>query len=350
MLRILILASWFLALSIGALADQVTLKNGDHLTGAIVKSDGKTVTLKTDALGTVDIQWDAIADFSSEKALYVQATSSKQTYSGTVKAAGESLAVVTPSNQTVTVARSDVAALRSPEEQTAYEKAQHPGLLQGWTGGVNVGFGLTAGNSQTESLALGFNAVRQGRRDKITLYTTSVYAVNNAPGAIPSTTANTIQGGARYDHDLTPHVFAFANADFMADALQELDLRSVLGGGLGYHLIKRDSTTLDFLGGANYTKENYTTFTRNFAAGTFGEVLMHKFGGRTVLTEKGFIYPDFSDSGEYRTELDFGTVTKLSKWLGWQTTFADIYVTNPPTGTKHNDIVFATGLNVAFAH
>jgi hypothetical protein len=43
-----------------------------------------------------------------------------------------------------------------------------------------------------------------------------------------------------------------------------------------------------------------------------------------------------------------GTVTKISKWLGWQNQFGDIYVTNPPAGKKQNDVVFTTGLNIAF--
>jgi hypothetical protein len=45
-----------------------------------------------------------------------------------------------------------------------------------------------------------------------------------------------------------------------------------------------------------------------------------------------------------------GSVTKISKWLGWQNQFSDIYVTNPPTGTKNNDVIFTTGLNIAFNH
>ena len=336
--------------SICCFADQVTLKNADHLTGTIVKSDGKVLTLKTDALGSVDIQMDAIASFSSANPLFVQTSSTKQTYSGTVEATGESLAIVTPSNQTVTIAKADIAWLRSGAEQQAYEKSQHPALTRGWTGAATVGYGLTGGNSQTSNLSLGFNAVRQGAHDKITAYTNSVYSVNNAPGASPSTTANTIQGGIRYDHDLTPRVFGFVGGDFMSDALQGLNLRSVFGGGLGYHLIKRDTTTLDLLLGANYTNENYVPFTRSFAGALAGEEFTHKLLKSTALLQKFYFYPDLSDSGEYRTEFDFGTVTKISKWFGWQTAFSDIYVTNPPAGKKRNDVLFTTGLNLAFTH
>ncbi len=47
---------------------------------------------------------------------------------------------------------------------------------------------------------------------------------------------------------------------------------------------------------------------------------------------------------------NLGTVTKISKWLGWQNQFGDIYVSNPPIGSKSNDVIFTTGLNIAFTH
>jgi putative salt-induced outer membrane protein len=341
----------FLLCSIPApvIADQITLNNGDHLTGKIAKADKTTVTLNSDLVGVVEIKWSNIKLLSSDQALYVETSATKKTYTGTVASQDDSLIVTSPTNETSTVGLRDVVALRSPTEQEAYEKTQHPGLLEGWTAGANIGFGLTAGNSETKNLSLAFNADRKGLRDKLSLYTLSVYSTNNAPGAFPSTTANTVQGGIRYDHDLTSRVFAFGGADFMADALQGLNLRSVFGGGLGYHAIKSDNTTLDLLAGPNYTRENYTTLTRNFASLTLGEEFMHKFN-RTVLSQKAYFYPNLSDTGEYRTKFDFGTVTKINKWFGWQNTFSDIYVTNPPTGKKRNDILFTTGLNLAFVH
>ena len=176
----------------------------------------------------------------------------------------------------------------------------------------------------------------------------SVFAANDAPAAIPSTTAQATQGGVRYDHDLSARLFGFVGADFQTDALQDLNLRSVFSAGLGLHVIKSDRTTLDLLGGGNYTRENYSTVQRNVAALTIGEELMHKLGEATVLTQKLYAYPDISNAGEYRTAFNFGTLTKLNKWLGWQNAFGDIYVTNPPGGKKQNDVLLTTGLNISF--
>jgi putative salt-induced outer membrane protein YdiY len=330
-------------------AEQVTLTNGDRLTGTVVKSDGKTLTLKTALAGTVEIQWSGIKEFVSDQPLVVTSRSSAQPTSGIVTAK-DGTVTVSSSTATKSIPQTDVTALRSPSEQAAYEKSLHPNLLHGWNGGINIGFALTGGNSETTSLSLAFLAARPTPTDKISMYANTVYSANNAPGAVPGTTANSDQGGIRYDRNVTPRLFAFVNADFQADALQDLTLRSVFGGGLGLHVINNDRTTLDLLGGANYTRENYSAFTRNFAALTTGEELTQKLAASTVIKQKLYFFPDLNNIGEYRAAFDFGTVTKISKWLGWQNSFSDIYVTNPPLGKKKNDVVFTTGMNVSFTH
>jgi putative salt-induced outer membrane protein YdiY len=329
-------------------ADQIVLNNGDRLTGTIEKSDDKTLLIKTEFAGEVTIQWPAIQQITSTQKLQVTLNDGK-TLSGTVTTSDGNLTVATVEGGTVTEPKTSVNKVLGEAEQAAYEKSLRPGLLEGWQGGVNVGFGLTRGNSQTKNLALAFEADRKGWRDKLSLYTDSIYASNDAPGATPSTTANAVQGGIRYDHDLTPRIFAYVGADFQTDALQTLDLRSVFGGGLGWHVIKNDRTTLDLLGGVDYTREKYTTLpSRRFAAVSVGQELSHKLGMNTLLTEKLYFFPNLNDTGEYRATFNFGTVTKISKWLGWQNAFGDIYVTDPPAGAKQNDIRLTTGLNFSF--
>jgi putative salt-induced outer membrane protein YdiY len=330
-------------------ADQVVLKNGDRLTGTIVKSDGKTLLIKTEFAGEVTVQWPAIQEINSTQSLHV-GLNNGQTVVGPVATSDGNLAVNTSANGTVTMPKTAVVAMRNDAEEAAYQKSLHPGLTQGWAGGANVGFALTRGNSQTKNLALAFTADRKTQTDHLGLYLNSVYATNDAPGATPATTANTIQSGARYDHNITARLFGFVGADFQTDALQDLNLRSALGGGLGFHVINDNRTTLDLLGGLNYTRENYTTFNRNFAALTLGEELSQKLGASTVLTQKLYFYPDLSDTSQYRGVFNFGTVTKINKWFGWQNAFGDIYVTNPPAGKKQNDIILTTGLNVSFTH
>jgi hypothetical protein len=349
-LKVLSLATLVLCAQILLAADQITLSNGDRLTGTITKADGKTLVIKTDFAGEVTVQWPAISAINSAQPLHV-ALKGGQTVVGTVKTEDGNLDVVPPNAQPVPVTKDAVVSLRSEGEEAAYQKTLHPGLMQGWAGGANVGFALTAGNSETSNLAIAFTADRKTLKDHIGLYANSVFAKDNAPGAIPSTTAQATQGGARYDRNFLPRVFGFGAADFQTDALQTLDLRSIFGGGLGWHAIMNDRTTLDILGGANYTSESYSGLPRrNIVAITAGEELMRKLGKSTVITQKLYAYPDLNNLGEYRAAFNLGTITKLSKWLGWQNAFGDIYVTDPPVGKKTNDLQLTTGLNISFTH
>jgi putative salt-induced outer membrane protein len=350
-----------LALAPAVFADQIVLKNGDHLSGTIVKSDGKTLVLHTEFAGDVTVDFKAITQITSEKDLRVS-TSDKKTLVGPVTTSDGKIEVATKAGGTVGVPIGNVAAIGA---QADYEKLEHPGLLHGWNGGVDVGFSLARGNSETSNLALAINAVHPTLNDKTSIYLSSIDTKNDL--ATPSTVANLVTAGIRYDHNINPRIFGFVGADFMSNALQDLDLRGSYGGGLGYHAIKSDSTLLDFLAGLNYTHETYSngplitpvtgppTFisygvTHRFIALTLGEELLHKAGKTTVITEKLYFFPDLSNTGEYRATFDLGTVTKINKWLGWQNQFSDIYVSNPPASAKKNDLILTTGLNFSFTH
>ena len=355
-------------LSSAVLADQVTLKNGDRFTGKVVKSDGKTLVLHTDAAGDITIQFAAIQDIKTDQELHVSLKGGK-TAVGPVTTTDGKIEIATKTTGTVEAPKEDVTLIRNDAEQLAYDKSLHPGLAHGWTGGANVGFSIARGNSETENLALALNAVHPTLNDKIMLYVSSIDTQNNL--ATPSTVANLVQGGFRYDRNLNAKLFVFGAADFTSNALQFLDLRQVYSGGFGLPAIASDTTTFDFLGGVNYTHETYSNGTEipptppstvptgvfqsygktnRFVALTLGEELDHKFGKSTVLTENSYFYPNLQQTGEYRWTLNVGTVTKISKWLGWQNQFGDIYVSTPPPSAKKNDVIFTTGLNIAFAH
>lgn len=350
-----------LAFSSTLFADQITLKNGDRLTGTVVKSDSKTLVFHTDAGGDVTLKFDAIQEIKTEQQLHVGLKGGK-TAVGPVTMTDGKLEIVTKTSGTVEAPVADVTVIRNDAEQLAYDKSLHPGLRHGWTGGANVGFSVARGNSETENLALAFNAAHPTLNDKITLYATSINTTNNL--ATPSTVANLETGGFRYDRNVNPKLFAFGAADFMANALQYLDLRQVYSGGFGFHAIKNDHTMLNFLGGGNYTHEAYSNgapipnsdafvsygVTHRFAALTLGQELTQKLGKSTVVTQNLYVYPDLQQRGEWRGTGNLGTVTKISKWLGWQNQFSDIYVSNPPSGAKRNDVLFTTGLNFSFAH
>jgi putative salt-induced outer membrane protein len=330
-------------------ADQVAFKNGDRLTGAILKSNTMTLVIKTIVAGEVSVSWSEIQELHSDLPLHVELADRKMLV-GKVTTHDGQLEVAT-STGAVETSKESVVALRGDAEQSAYERSQRGSLLYGWDGGVDAGLELTRGNSETRNFRLAFRAGRKTARNELTVYAQSIYSLDDLPNARPHITANENSGGARFAHDLTERLFLFSNTDFMSDGLQDLNLRFVLGGGAGYHAIKRERTTLDFLGGMNFTHEDYVEIQRNLAAGQVGEEFKLKLGKNTSMIQNVAFFPNLTaGAGNYRVDFNFGTITKIAKWLGWQNNFSDAYVTNPPAGKKQNELVFTSGLRLAFFH
>jgi hypothetical protein len=263
-----------LAMAFAVSADTVVMKNGDRLTGIVEVSDGKNVTLKTDYAGEIQIAWASIAEVKSDKPIYV-VMPDKSTVSGLVTTEGSNIIIHPASGPPVQLAVSQVTVVRGADQETAYEKSLHPGILEAWKGGVNLGFALARGNSETTNLTTGFTADRKTTTDETTAYFTSLYSTNDKTGG--GTIANSIVGGLKYDHNLTKKIFVFGSGDFTHDELQFLNVRAIFSGGLGYHLINTPTTTLDLLGGLNYTHESYAAgngslaVSRNLAGVTVGE-------------------------------------------------------------------------------
>jgi putative salt-induced outer membrane protein YdiY len=344
-------------LALSASADQLTLKNGDKLTGTIVKSDAKTLLIKTEFAGDVTVQWDAVTSIQAAQPLHVDLKDG-QTVVGTVVTTDGKLDVTTKTAGEVTAPKDAVVAVRNDEEQKAYdaqmERLRNPHLTDFWTGLLDTGLSVTRGNSATIAYNLAAKAVRETTRDKITVYSAAVYASDDTTP--PSrTTAHAIRGGIRGDFNVSEKVFVFGFTDFEYDQFQNLDLRNVLGGGLGYHVIKSKNTTFDVFGGADFQQEYFsadptfpTGLTRKTGEIVLGEELDTKLGPRTTVSEKLSLFPNISNGGDFRLQFDATAATKLKSWLAWQVTYSDRYLSNPLPGFKTNDVLLSTGLRLSF--
>jgi putative salt-induced outer membrane protein len=350
-------------LSTAAWADTVVLKNGDRLTGAVTQIAGGKLTLHTDYAGDVTISFDQVSSIKVEKPI-VLSQETKKGKKVDIRKTEITAIDRTDTGYTVTTASgtepfpaAGLTTVRTPGAQQAYEASLHPGWLHDWTATANVSFALARGNSDTTTVGTGLNVVRPTPTDKTSLYYNEIYTHD---GILDETTAEHTAAGARYDHNLNPKLFAFATGDFATDALQFLDLRTVAGGGFGWHAVAQPKQQFDVLAGIVWTHESYGTVpanptatpptaavppeTNSFAALDFGEQYTRKLGAASSFTEQAYIFPDLEDTSQYRFTLNGGLSTKIKSFLSWQTTVSDVYVTNPPMGTKDNDFILTTGL------
>lgn len=333
-------------------ADQITLKNGDRLTGTIQKSDEKQLLLQTEYAGTVSVQWEAVTAISSLHEM-VLTLRDGQTLRGAVSTTQEKFQVQTREGGVLAISKEAVASIRSSEEEKAYQaeidRLRNPRLLDLWSGFLDTGLSLARGNAETSSFNLGMNAARTTKRDKIGVYVTSLYSKSRTLGK-SQLLANAIRGGIRYDFNLSDRSFAFGLTDLEFDEFQKLDLRFAGGGGLGWHAVKTERTLFDLFGGGDLNKEFFSTgLKRTSGEVLVGNELMHKLSNVTSLRERFVFFPNVSELGQHRVTFDVSALASLKKWFGWQITLSDRYLSNPLPGTKKNDVLLTTGIRLTFA-
>ena len=350
-------------------ADQVTLKNGDRLSGKIVSGDGKTLLLKTEFAGDVTIQWSAVTGIESSQKITLTLQDNTRlagkvtTQDGRfVVTGGEPAASAPPAPKEV------VTAVRNDKEQQKYDmesgRMAHPKFIYFWSGLIDSGLALTRGNSETASYTVAMKAVRETPRDKLTVYGNYIFTNNSSiPPAV--TTANALDAGIRGDLNISPRGFVFALADFQTNELQHLDLRKVFGGGVGYHVFKTPNTVLDIFVGATYDRDTFGSYqltnptpppaftivpaiVKDSGEGLVGEEFDKKFLKRSTLTESFSFYPNLTSTGDYRFQLDSNIATQLNSWLSWHVTLSDRYISYPPMGLKADDLLLSTGLRVSW--
>jgi hypothetical protein len=135
------------------------------------------------------------------------------------------------------------------------------------------------------------------------------------------------------------------------DEFQNLDLRLILGGGLGWRAVRRENTTFSLIGGGTFNKEFFSTKEdRSSGEILLGQEFTHKFSGRTTLTERFEILPNLTRSKQYRLVLDATVLTQLNTWLGWNITVSNRYVSDPFPGIKKNDLLLSTGITLTFGN
>jgi hypothetical protein len=335
-----------------AWADQIVLKDGDRITGSIVKKDGQTVTIDSKNFGLVTLKWDDIATITTDKPLTV-VLPGNQSVKATLQTQDGRVQVVAP-GASQNIAPADVVALRNDAEQARYEKLLNPGLLDLWaiTGSINLAG--TKGNAETSTFTTPINFVRASNTSRTTAYFNSIRS-SATIGGVNGQTAQAVRGGWGYSRNLTSRVFANVFNDNEYDKFQALDLRVVLGGGLGYQVWKSDTGRLSLVGGAAWNREKFSpvnvmAFTRNSTEAYWGNEFNYKLNSRTNLVQSFRMFNNLSNSGEYRMNFDIGATTQLRKWLNWNVAISDRYLSNPVPGRMSNDLLYTTGIGFSFAN
>jgi putative salt-induced outer membrane protein YdiY len=359
---------WFSSLSAAAFGDEIRVNNGDRITGKVTKVTSKNIIINTEYAGNISVSLASIEGISSDVVFHFELKDSS-VVSGKITGIPKGSNAVTIENadegeKQIEIAK--ISAVRSSSEQEAYIRRTAPKSkwTDLWNGNMNLGFTLTSGNTKTRTLATGANLARETQKDKATMYAN--YARSTSISSLFGVTKkDVIRGGWRYQYNIPKGFYVFAFTDFEHNNNQFLDLRIAPGQGFGYYLIKNKFVELEAFGGASMSYEDFfcksgdlingnercsfaDKIIRNSAEGLVGESLVLKFSDKVNFNKRLQLFSNISQGGEYRGSLDSSINVKLMRWLTWNITASDRYMSNPPIGSKNNDLLLTTGFGVSF--
>lgn len=217
---------------------------------------------------------------------------------------------------------------------------------------VGLGASTSSGNSRSTNLSLVADAVRATADDKTSLFANGQYA-----SSAGTTTAERFRLGGRHDHNLNAVMFVFGGLEFERNKFANLQLRSQLQGGLGYHLIKTPDLSWDLFGGAGYTKDSYVDPMRidgavrtsyGYTTLLLAEESTHKLGSNTSFKQRLAVTPNLKNRWEYRATWDAGLAVAMSSTLNLTVGFSANYNSEPGTGLKSTDTLLTTGVSIKF--
>ena len=210
-------------------------------------------------------------------------------------------------------------------------------------GNYNLGLALARGNARTANLTNSFTASRITRKDKIAVTFSELYATALLNG-VNSATASQLHGGWAYNRDFSSKFFVATTNQYDHDRFQDLDLRMVFGGGAGWNAFKTDKLNFSLQGGGDYEREAFSNaFSRNSGEANVQDSLLYKLTSGTSITQSFQFFPNLSYTGQYRFNFNLSAVTAVKKWLGWQVSFNDQFLSNPILGRLRNDMFLSTG-------
>ncbi len=218
-----------------------------------------------------------------------------------------------------------------------------------WRFALGAGASVASGNSDSTTVNFSGEGVRATKDDKWTAYAGLLYGENNGV-----TSADRIGLGGRYDRNIDERWFGFGGAEYLRDKPANLAPRFSVNGGVGYHVIKSEQTTWDVFGGVGYVHDSFqdarlvagevrSTYGR--AELVLGEESTHRLTETTSFKQRLVIFPNMSDTGEFRSVFDAGLAVAIDKTLSMTVTLAHRYNSDPGLGLSSSDTLFIVGVS-----
>jgi len=314
-------------------AANVVLKNGDRLTGEIVKLSDNILTLKSPLFGEVELPWKQVLELESDEGVIVKLKDGS-TAEGkvTLSQQGELIIDQGDLGRSRPLQRAEVAMFNPPIVDHSVK----------YSGRANLGGVFNRGNSEDDALNFDAELIARTPENRYTL----AAEVNEAESAGVTTTSNRYLL-TQYDAFLSEKDYLFVNAKGEQDKLADLNLRTSLGAGYGYQFFETDRAKLSTEYGLAYINEDYIVAAdESFPSLSLGLDYERKFWNkRLVFFNNNDLSVSLEDTADSLFKTKVGLRVPIVENVNVATQVNVDYDNMPPPGVKKTDtsLIFSVG-------
>jgi putative salt-induced outer membrane protein YdiY len=219
-----------------------------------------------------------------------------------------------------------------------------------FTGDVSFGLTATEGNSQTLSLNFG-GRVSYVVEKHTWAFSTNVLRTRDS-GDVKANKGNV---ALRYDYEPSDRIYVTSQLAASYNRPAGIERRLSPGLGIGYDIVRAETTRLSLDGGLNWVGERFTDDTRESSVYfKLSQEFRLRVNETTDLAQRLSYSPRPENLSDYLIQGSLTLTTKVWKLLGIKTEISDDYDStpfiDPDTGIARssNDLTFITGLSVSF--
>jgi putative salt-induced outer membrane protein YdiY len=330
-----------LACSTTVLADEVYFKNGDRLSGKIVRMTDSKLVLQSKVAGEVTVNLAGVKTFSTEEPVEVHLKDGTVLRQPVAAAEPNEFALQTAAPlQPQKFPLAEVASINPP-----------PAPKPKWTGSVSGSVGLTTGNTKSSSITGSVSLSRRSEQDRTTAGAdvAKVSQTDRDTGE-SQTTESWWRLHGQYDYFFTKKLFGFVNGRYEKDDIALLERRVVVGGGAGYQWIENDTTAFSTNLGLASLFEKYKPQpeTNNELSLQAGYALSHELWKNTKLLHDLTYYPSFDDFSDFFLTSTAEVRTNLTKTMFANFKVIYNYDATPAPNRGSTDTKYLLGVGMNF--
>jgi putative salt-induced outer membrane protein YdiY len=314
-----------------ALADEVNLLNGDKLTGIVVKVEGGKLTLRTSYAGSIEVRVETIKSLVTDEPAEVKLESGEILKGKLKTSEGGKLAIEPgPGRELVIVDWGQVAAVNPPPRKL--------------TGNFTVGGSSMSGNTDRVSGAIGADASIKSDNDRFSLRFLFNYGQDKG-----QETVNNTYFSLKYDYFFTKKFYGLLALELLKDRFVDLNLRTIVGPGIGYQIWDDPIKFLCFEAGVTYYSEDHINDPhRDWAAARLAGNFRYNFFKIITFADMLEFYPNLSRGGEYTLRNEAALISPLG--AAWSLKLSNIWRrdSDPAPGILKDDLTWILGLQYSF--